>query len=490
MSGSLDRDRDTRGDHAELGPAHEYGVFIAGSWVPPETVLPVTDKYTGAEIGHVGHASPDLVDRAVGAASHAASNVPFPPEERHRVLAEAARLLERMGPKAVEVHTAETGFTLADSERDWRRAVQTLQISAEESKRVAGEMVPLDWPPGGAGRMAFTMHSPVGVVCAITPFNSPLNTVLHKVAPALAAGNAVVLKPAVPTPLSAARLCDLFAEAGLPAGYLNVVFGGAEVGNLLLEDARIGFYAFTGSTEVGRHIIQTVGLRRAQLELGNISATIVCEDADVPQAVKKIKTAAFRKAGQVCTSVQRLLVHRDRMGGLQELLTLEAEGMTCGDPWAAETDIGPMIHEREAQRALEWVEEAIAGGATALAGASRKGALMTPTVLTDVQSEMRVLRSEIFAPVVSVVPFETIDEAIDTVNATPFGLAAGIFTGSLDNARAAMQRLRVGVVQINDTSSNRMDSMPYGGVKESGFGKEGPRNAIREMSDERLVVIN
>ncbi len=468
----------------------EHGVYVGGEWVATAGSTPVVDKFTGTEIGRVGLPTPDQVAAAVEAADRAVRGVAFPPQLRHRVLARAADLLEARGDELVALHTAETGFTLADSEADWRRAVRTLRLCAEESQRLAGEVVPLQSHDGAEHKVAFTLYEPLGVVCAITPFNSPLNTVVHKVGPALGAGNAVVLKPAVPTPLSAAAFCDLLAEAGLPPGYLNVVFGGPDVGDLLLRDGRFAFYAFTGSTATGRHISHTIGLRRSQLELGSIAATVVCADADLKRAVGEVRTAAFRKAGQVCTSVQRLLVSEAVVDTVSEQLAQAASALVAGDPRDPVTDVGPLIAEREAIRAQAWVREAVDQGAQVLAGGTRDGAVLCPTVLADVRSDMRVMREEIFAPVVSIVPFATIDEAIDLVNATPFGLAAGVFTDSLETAKTMARRVRVGTLQVNATSSNRFDSMPFGGTKDSGFGKEGPRYALRAMSDERLVVLN
>jgi succinate-semialdehyde dehydrogenase/glutarate-semialdehyde dehydrogenase len=329
------------------------------------------------------------------------------------------------------------------------------------------------------------------VVCAITPFNSPLNTVTHKVAPALAAGNAVVLKPASYTPMTAVVLCAILIEAGLPPGYINLVCGsGGDVGNWLLEEQDIRFYTFTGSTDVGKIIQRAAGLRRTQLELGAISATIVCEDADLERAVPKCVSASFRKAGQVCTSVQRLYVHEPILDRFIEDLVTQTEAAGVGDPRAPDTLVGPMIDIREAERAESWVNEAVEQGATIVTGGKREGALFYPTIIKDARAEMRVMCREIFAPVITVVPFRSLDEAIGHVNATPYGLAAGLFTTNINTAMQAAKRLEVGTVHVNETSSNRVDLMPYGGTKESGFGREGPKYAIQEMTEERLVTIS
>jgi acyl-CoA reductase-like NAD-dependent aldehyde dehydrogenase len=351
-------------------------------------------------------------------------------------------------------------------------------------------MVPVEGVPGWEGRLAFTIRVPVGVVCAITPFNSPLNTLLHKVAPAIAAGNAVVLKPATLTPLTAVKVCRLFEEAGLPGGYLNVVVGpGRELGDRLLDDPRIGFYAFTGSTEVGRYIQSRIGLRRAGLELGNISGTIICPDADLHRAAQRCAYAAFRKAGQVCTSVQVIYVHQQVYRPFLTLLQEETERLVVGDPRLPETDVGPMITPQEAERIERWIQEAVQQGARVVTGGWRRGSIVAPTVLEGVPETANLRCREAFGPVVSVVPVASLDEAVDAINRSPYGLQAGVFTSRIDQALAAARNLRVGGVIINDTSSTRADPMPYGGVKESGYGKEGPHYAIREMTEERIVVV-
>jgi len=352
-------------------------------------------------------------------------------------------------------------------------------------------MIPVQGAPGQDPRkLAFTLRMPLGVVCAITPFNSPLNTVAHKVAPALAAGNAVVLKPASYVPLTALALCEILLEAGTPPGFLNVVFGGAEVGTWLLEDQRIRFYTFTGSTGVGRIIQRHAGLRRTQLELGNISATIVCADANLKLAAERCVGASFRKAGQVCTSVQRILVERPLLERFGEDIRSLAVSLAAGDPRLPGTFVGPMIDEREAVRAETWVHEAVAGGARLILGGQRQRAVLAPTILTDVTASMRVVCDEIFAPVISLLPFDSFDQAIDIANDTPFGLAVGVFTSDVTRALEAARRLEMGSIHINDTSSSRVDLMPYGGVKDSGFGQEGPKYAIRDMTEERLVTLN
>ena len=351
-------------------------------------------------------------------------------------------------------------------------------------------MVPIDGAPGVSRRIAFTTRHPIGVVCCITPFNSPLNTLLHKVAPAIAAGNAIIIKPASYTPTTAELTVTLLLDAGLPPELIALVFGpGGTVGEWLLRDEVPGFYAFTGSTEVGTHILQQVGLRKTQLELGSLASTIVCEDADLDRAVSLCVGAAFRKAGQICTSVQRLYVQRSVFDEFVESLTLGAGGLHAGDPRDPRTSVGPLISLREAERVEAWIAAAVDLGATAAVGGGRSGSVIEPTVLLDASPKSNVMSKEIFGPVVCVQAFDALEDAITAVNDTPFGLATGVFTQNITNAMTAANGLRVGSVHVNETSNGRLDMVPYGGVKDSGMGREGPRYAIEEMTEERLVTV-
>lgn len=465
-------------------------LFIGGEWLTGRDSFPVLDKFTGREAWRAHIADEALAGQAVAAARGAFRGGAIAIPDRYAILMRAAGILERRRDEMVDVMVTETGFTVADNQGDHARCVQTLLASAEESKRLAGEMVPMDAAPGHPGELAFTIRVPLGVVAAITPFNSPLNTVAHKVAPALAAGNAVVLKPASYTPLTACLLAEVLAEAGLPAGWLNVVHGpGSSTGRLLCEHPDIRFFAFTGGGPAGEAIQRAAGLRRTQMELGNISSTVVCADANIDKAAGLVARAGFRKAGQVCVSVQRLYVHRSIQDAFLESFVPRVAALRTGDPRDPATAIGPMIDIAEAERAESWVAEAVAAGARVLTGGGRDGAVMAPTVVTDTAAGMKVVDEEIFAPVVSVIPFDGFDEVLDAVNDTPFGLAAGLFTRDIDRALHAARRVEVGLFNINNTSANRVDLMPYGGCKASGFGREGPRAAIRDMTDERLVTI-
>lgn len=467
-----------------------FELLSSGEWLRGTGLsVPVLDKFHLTPFAEVTYASPSQVDAMIHAAAAAFSAGAPSAHERGAILDRAADLVAARKSDFIAIMRAEAGFPRADAAGEVDRCVQTLKLSAEEARRLSGDVIPVEGAPGQGGRMAFTLRIPLGVIAAITPFNSPLNTVTHKIAPAFAAGNAVILKPATSTPGTACLLAELLLEAGLPAGFLSVLHGGSEITQRLLADDRVRFFAFTGSTEVGRKIQQVAGLRRTQMELGSIAFTMVCADADLDRALPKILGAGYRKAGQVCTSVQMLLVEDSRVAEVTERLTGMVGRLAYGDPANADTFVGPVISELEARRIESWVGAAAQSGARILVGGSRQGAVVAPTLLTDIDERMNVGCAEIFGPVMSIVPFSSFDQAIERINATPFGLASGIFTNRLDQAFGAARRLRVGGVHVNETSSSRVDMMPYGGSKDSGFGREGPRYAIHEMTEERVVSI-
>ena len=466
-------------------------LLIGGAWTAGATTFPVYDKFTGAPIGEADRASEQQVAAAVAAARQSFETHRLDPYDRYRILMRTSELIEAHRDEFIRTIAAEAGFPLADGANEVSRAVQTFILSAEEGKRLAGEVVPIEGAPGQAHRMAFSIRVPRGVVCGITSFNSPLNMVAHKVAPALASGNTAVIKPASATPFSAALLFRLLLEAGLPPAHANLVQGpGGEIGRWLIENPDVRFYTFTGSTDVGKQLRQSIGMRPVALELGSIAATIVCADADLERAAPRCANSAFRRAGQACTSTQKLLVDFRVFDRFLDLLVASTRSLRVGDPRDGATNVGPMISEADARRAESWIQEAVAAGARVVEGGRRVGALLYPTILVNVQSSMRVLTEEIFAPVVSIVPFESLDEAIDIVNATPFGLAAGVFTRDIAGALTASRRLHVGIVHINESSSSRVDLMPFAGVKDSGLGREGPKYAMQEMTEERLITIS
>lgn len=450
----------------------------------------VRHKYTGEVLEELPIANQSDVDAAVGSARRAAKR-PLSPYGRYEVLRNTAELLLKRKEQFALTICREAGKPIQQARGEVDRAYQTLVASAEEAKRIAGEMVPLEGAPAGKGRIGFTLRRPVGVVCAITPFNFPLNLVAHKVGPGLAAGNAMLLKPSNLAPLTAILLFETLREAGLPEGYLNLLHGpGKEVGERLLGHPGIDMYTFTGSAGVGRRIKEAAGLRKVALELGNNSANVVCADAPLEQAAKSLASMAYAYAGQTCISVQRIYVERTVYDAFLERFEREVQALAVGDPEDESVHVGPMISEDEAKRAQAWVREAVAEGATLHLGGERQGAVLAPTLLTNVKPEMRVVCDEVFAPVVSVQPFDSLEEAIEGVNASRYGLQAGVFTRDATAAFRFARELEVGGVIINDTSSFRVDLMPYGGVKESGLGREGPRYAIEEMTEPVLVVWN
>ena len=469
--------------------AAEVRLLIAGEWHDGAERGEVLDKYRLVPCAQLHIASREQVRQAVASAQAAYEQSSLTPHDRGAILGRAADLIESRSEQFHEVIRTEAGFTLTDAQGELRRCIQTFRLSAEEARRLVGEMVPLEGAPQQAGRLGFTIPVPLGVVCAITPFNAPVNTVAHKVAPALAAGNAVVVKPSSSTPLTANLIAQALLDAGLPKGLIAVVHGGAKVAHALIDEPAIRFFAFTGSTEVGREIQQRAGLRRTQMELGSIAFTVLCADANLDAAIPKIVGAAYRKAGQVCTSIQNLLVERSRIEEVQARLVAAVQALPYGDPHDPGTQVGPVINLAAAQRIEDWIQRAAAKGARVLVGGRRDGAVIAPTLLADVSRDCEVSCQEVFGPVMSIEPFDTIDEAIARVNGTPYGLATGFFTNRLDFAMKAVRRLHVGGVHINETSSSRVDLMPYGGSKDSGFGREGPRYAIHEMSEMRMVSL-
>lgn len=467
-----------------------HRLLIDGAWVETPERLGVENKYSGAEIAQVCVATPELIAEAVATARAALEKGVPAPHERAAILYRAARLLEDQRERFIALMVAEAGFTRVDAATEVMRAGLTLELSAEVAKSLTGHTVPFGAHPGSGQRIGFTVRDPIGVVVAITPFNSPLNTVLHKIGPSFAAGNPTVLKPSSLTPLTAALLGQVLVEAGMPKGYLHIIQGEGRLAEHLLTNPDVAFYTFTGSTRVGRIIQQHVGLRRSQMELGSIASTIVCADADLDKALPKIANAGFRKAGQVCTSVQRLYVARPLVAEVTERLVQLAGEMLPGDPDHEETRVGPLISAAAAVKTEAWIRDAVAAGARLHCGGQREGRIVHPAVLSHVPAHVNAWCAEAFGPLIAIQPFDTLDEAISGANDTEFGLAAGIFTRDITAAMTAMRQLRFGTVQINETSSARADVMPFGGMKSSGFGKEGPAYAAEEMSIERLIVIN
>ncbi|MBY7142995.1 aldehyde dehydrogenase family protein [Virgibacillus sp. NKC19-3] len=471
--------------------SEQMNLFINGKWEGTEERLEVINKYTQETYATIAKAGQRDVDHAIESAEEAYQSKQLAPYERYEILKKVTEFLQVEKEEFAKCMVAEAGKPLKQARTEVDRAIQTIELSAEEAKRISGQGVPIEAAPGSENRMAFTIRVPVGVVGAITPFNFPLNLVAHKIAPALAAGNAVVLKPASATPVTALKLAASFEKAGLPAGLLNVVVGaGSVIGKQMQQDERISTYTFTGSAKVGLNLKQNTGLNKLILELGNNSPVIIDKEADLDKAAATLSSAGFAYAGQTCITPQRLYVHASVKEEFQEKLTEAMRDLVVGDPNHEDTVVGPMISKEEAKRAEKWVNEARQAGAKVVTGGNRTGAMYDPTVLTDVSRDMLVVYEEIFAPVVSIIEYNQLDECIAELNKSPYGLQGGIFTKNLDTAFYAAKNVEVGGLIINDSSQYRVDLMPYGGVKDSGWGKEGPKYAIEEMTEERLVVLN
>jgi acyl-CoA reductase-like NAD-dependent aldehyde dehydrogenase len=453
--------------------------------------ITVRAPYDGAELARVPECGPAEVDRAVAAARAALDREPLAPWRRAEILDAAARLLDERAEDFARTIAAEAAKPLKAAGVEARRAVSTVTFAAVAARTLSGEMVPIDAAQVGEGRVAFTLRVPIGVVGAISPFNFPLNLVAHKVAPAIAAGCPVVLKPASQTPLSAIALAELLLdECGLPAGYLNVVTGGGgTVGNALVDHPDVAYISFTGSGEVGWGIAERASRTKVALELGNNSPVIIEGDGDWDRAARTIAVAGFSHAGQSCVSTQRVYVHEDVADEFCATLAKLAGELRVGDPLDEGTDVSALITTDDRDRVKAWVDEAVAGGAQVLTGGDVRDGLLVPTVLRDVQPDMRVCRDEVFGPVVAIQSYRELDEALRLADDSRYGLQAGIFTARIDTAMRAAGCLHYGTVLVNEVPTWRADQMPYGGVRESGNTKEGPAYAVREMTEERLVVV-
>ena len=469
--------------------ATERKLLLDGEWIETGEWLEVHSPYSGETVARVPRAGADETRRAIDAAERAMRD-PLPAHKRAEILVRVAAGLGRRADEVARQLSAEAGKPLKAARIEVARAMSTYTMAAVEARTLAGEMVPMDGSRAGEGKLAFTLRVPVGVVGAISPFNFPLNLVAHKIAPALAAGCAVVLKPASQTPLSALLLAELETEAGLPPGWLNVLVGpAAEIGDVLVEDERVRLITFTGSSGVGWKLRERAPRKRVSLELGNATPVIVEADADLDEAAARLAGNAFSFAGQSCISVQRIYVQRSAYEGFLERFLPQVEALKIGDPADEDTDVGPLISTGDRNRVIEWIDEARAAGAEILAGGTLDGELLEPTVIAGVGPELRVSCEEVFGPVVTVNAYDRLDEAIVLANGTRFGLQAGIFTSRLDTALRAGRELEFGGVTVNEAPTFRADQMPYGGVKDSGNTREGPAWAIRELTEERLVVL-
>jgi acyl-CoA reductase-like NAD-dependent aldehyde dehydrogenase len=464
----------------------ERKLLIAGEWVETGDWLDVRSPYSGEVVGRVVKAGSDETRRAIDAAAEAMRD-PLPAHKRAEILVRVAGFLGRRHEEAAQTICAEAGKPLKAARVEAARAMSTYTMAAVQARTLAGDVVPMDASQAGEGKLAFTLRIPRGIVGAISPFNFPLNLVAHKIAPALAAGCAVVLKPATSTPLSALLLAELEQEAGLPPGWLNVVVGSSsEIGDELVGDDRVAALTFTGSGEVGWRLKERAARKHVALELGNATPVIVEADADLEDAAARLAGNAFSFAGQSCISVQRIYVAREAFDGFLERFLPKVEALTVGDPADEDTDVGPLIDEDARTRVLEWIAES--GGEVLTSGETADG-LIRPTVIARPRPEDKVSCEEVFGPVCTVSPYDSLDEAIELANGTRYGLQAGIFTADVKVALEAAQRLEFGGVTVNEAPTFRADQMPYGGVKDSGNTREGPAYAVRELTEERVVVL-
>lgn len=465
--------------------------YINGEWLDTGRVkTDIINPYSGERIGTSYLASSEDIEQALSSAQHAKKQIAgISAIERSRLLTKAATLLEEQKDHFAKLISLELGKPLKNTRDEVSRSIETLAQSAEEANRLIGETIPGNVSSRGQGAMAMTFKVPVGVVLAITPFNAPLNLICHKVGPAFAGGNVIILKPAPQTSAVATAFVELLLEAGFPEAGLQLVIGGVDAGKQLVTDDRTNLISFTGGAAGGEHITTSAGLKKVLLELGGNGATIVHHDADIEQAASMCAKTGFSNSGQSCISVQRIYVHQEMMPSFTEVLKQKVEQLVVGDPLSSESDIGCMVDVQAAQRVEAWIQEAESMGAQLLCGGKRNGASITPAILLNPPKQAKVVCEEVFGPVVSILPFEELEEAIKEANDSQYGLQAGIFTNQLDVALHAAKELETGGVVINGTSNFRLDHWPYGGIKRSGLGREGPRFAIEEMTETKMVVL-
>jgi len=470
----------------------QYKMLINGKWLAGDETINVVNPYNQKIIGTIPKASKKDVDAAIQSAQKGYKIIStMPAHQRSKILENMSELLAKQREEIANLIASESGKAWKYANGEVGRAVETFKFAAEEAKQIHGETVPMDASPNSETRMGFYIRTPIGVVGAISPFNFPLNLVAHKVAPAIAAGNSVVLKPATSTPLTALRMGELLMEAGLPDDVLNIIMGsGSTVGHWLVTDSRVAKISFTGSPPVGKYIMSHGGLKKYTMELGSNSAVIICEDANMQKAVPRCVVGSYANSGQVCISIQRIYVHQDILKKFTDLFVEATKNQIVGNPLNKNCDVGPMIDIHEAERAEQWVNEAVKQGAKVLAGGKRNGTMFEPTVLTNVKPEMKIVQDEVFAPVVSLIPYQNFDNVLSQVDNTKYGLQAGIYTEKIDRAFKAIKKIDVGGIIINDVPTFRVDHMPYGGNKESGLGREGLKFAIEEMTNIRMVCFN
>lgn len=467
-------------------------MYVGGKWVDKPETIDVVNPYDGAVIDTVPKGDASDVDAAIASAERGAiAMAALTGYQRYEILHRASEIMTERLEDLGRTITLEEGKVITEGRGEAARAQETITLSAEEAKRLGGEVVPLDGSSNGGGKFGFTLRVPCGVVAAITPFNFPLNLVCHKVGPALAAGNAVIVKPATDTPLSALKLVEILLEAGIPEEAVQCVTGpGGEIGDALCEDARVRKISFTGSRDVGEHICKVAGLKKVTMELGSNSPLIVMSDADLEKVADATAATGFSNAGQVCISAQRVLVNDAVYDDFVDVLADRVNNLKTGNPIEETVNVGPMIREPDAVRVHAWIEEAVGQGARLVAGGGLEGQLHQPTLVADVSPSMRISCEELFGPAVGLTRFDDIEDAIRMANSTNYGLSAALFTQNIDWAMAFARRCESGNININWGTQWRADLMPYGGLKDSGMGKEGPKYAIEEMTEMKMVVFH
>lgn len=467
-------------------------MFYGGQWRDAAKQIEVKNPFDGSTVDTVPSATADDVAAALaGVDAGKRTMAELSAYKRYQILLRTAQLMGERLDDLARTLSMEEGKTLNEAKIEVQRAKETMELSAEEAKRLGGEVLPLDGASVGAGKLGFTLRVPCGVVAAITPFNFPLNLVVHKVGPALAAGNSCILKPAGDTPLSSLRLVELLLEAGLPPDAVACVTGpGATVGEAIVRDARVRKVSFTGSRDVGEHLCRIAGIKRVTMELGSNAPLVVLPDADPQKVADAVIATGYGNAGQVCISTQRVLAVGPMYGSLLDALVPKVAALRVGNQLDAQTQMGPMVREADAVRVEQWIADAAAGGAKVLCGGKRRGAVVEPAVVADVKPSMKISCDELFGPAVGVSRVETIDEAIAVANDTRYGLSAAIFTQNIDHALRFARRVESGNIHVNWGTAWRADLMPYGGLKDSGLGKEGPKYAVQEMTETKTIVIH
>ncbi len=467
-------------------------MLIAGKWVDREEKIQVLNPYDNSLVDTVPAGTADDIDAAITAAQEGYEiNRRLPSHERISILMKTARIMEERFEDLARTIASEGSKTIMEAEKEVARAINTITISAEEARRINGETIPFDSAPGSENRIGYYYRFPIGIIACITPFNDPLNLVAHKLGPAVAGGNSVVLKPATVTPLSGLKLAQCMMDAGLPPNVVNVVTGhGSDIGEVLVRDERVRMVSFTGGVEAGKRVTQIAGLKKIGMELGSNSPVIVMNDCKMDAAVESCVSGSFWAVGQNCIGVQRIYIQDGIFDAFRDQFVSRTRQYKTGYQLDENTDMGPMITEKEAERVIEWVEDAVAKGAHLLTGGTRNGSLVQPTVFENMPGNARLDCEEVFGPVVSLYRISTLDEGIKKANAVDYGLHGAIFTQDVNNAFHAVVNMDVGGIIVNDSTDYRVDLMPFGGVKNSGLGREGLKFALQEMTEPKMVCFN